>query len=157
MYSRKDQPGASSRNALPETPESPTESNLSQVSLNNTPRVGIEIPLGIGLESSSEDEHEEFSSGKENVKNNDDNNDGPVNEEPPVDYGFEDDFIGDSHFTLYSRRDVNLLKGWVAFVLDRRNWAGFLVPEPPIPERINLVLRAISGVNWQRAVLSGSG
>ena len=42
-------------------------------------------------------------------------------------------------------------------MLDRRNCAGFLVPEPPIPERLNLVLRAISGLNWQRAVLCGSG
>ena len=72
-------------------------------------------------------------------------------------YGFEDDFIGDSQFTLYSRRDVNLLRGWRAFVLDRRNCTGFLVPEPPIPERLNLVLRAMSGVNWQPAVFSGSG
>ena len=31
------------------------------------------------------------------------------------------------------------------------------VPEPPIPERLVLVLRAMSGSNWQKAVLSGSG
>ena len=30
-------------------------------------------------------------------------------------------------------------------------------PNPPIPESMNLVLRALYGVNWQRAVLSDSG
>ena len=116
---------------------------------------GIEIPLGIGLEDSSEDEYEEPSS-EEEVNNNEDDDD--EHEQPAaVDYGYDEDFIGDSNFTLYSRHDVNMLRGWRAFVLDRRNCRGFLVPEPPIPERLNLVLRAISGINWQRAVLSGSG
>ena len=144
------QPEPSSHNVIPETPDNPTGSNSFDVSINNNiniPRVGIEILLGIALESSSEDEYEERLSGEENVNNDDDNNDGPVNKEPPVDYGFEDDFIGDSHFTLYSRRHVNLLKGWRAILVERRKCAGFLVPEPRIPERINLVLRAISGVS----------
>ena len=156
FYCRIDQPGPSSRNVLPETPERHTESNSSDVTVNNIPRVAIEILSGNGLESSSEDEYEEPSSGEESVNNDGDNIDGPINEEPPVDYGFEDDFIGDSHFTLYSRRDVNLLRGWRPFVLDRRNCAGFLVAEPSIPERLNLVLRALSRVIWQRALLSGS-
>ena len=159
LYCRMDQPGPSSRIDAPEiileSPESPqSPDNL----IENVPRVGVEIPLGIGLESSSEDEYEEPSSEEENVGNDgNDNNNGPADEEPPIDYGFEEDFIGDSHFTLYSRHDVNMLRGWRAFVLERRNCRGFLVPEPPIPERLNLVLRAISGINWQRAVLSGSG
>ena len=127
-----------------------------ELSVNNIPRVRIEIPLGFGLESSSEDEYEELSSEQENVNNDDNNKDGPVNEEPPVDYGFEEDFIGDSNFILYSRQDVNLLTGWRAFVMDRQNCAGFLIPEPHIPVRLNLVLRAISGVNLHRAILSGS-
>ena len=42
-------------------------------------------------------------------------------------------------------------------VLERRNCASFLVPEPPIPKRLKLVLLAVSGVNWQRAITSGSG
>ena len=50
-----------------------------------------------------------------------------------------------------------LLKGWRAFVLERRNCASFLIPEPPIPERPNLVPRANNGVNWQRSVISCSG
>ena len=145
-----DQPELSSRNVHPETPESPTESNSSEVSVKNIPRVGIEILLGIGLESSSEDEYEEPSSQEENVNNDVDNNDGPVNEEPPVYYGFEEVFFGDSNFILFSRQNVKLLRGWWAFV-------SFLIPEPHIPERSKLVLPAISGVNWQRAVLSGSG
>ena len=41
--------------------------------------------------------------------------------------------------------------------MERRSCAGFLMPEPPIPERLILVLRAISGLNRQKAVLSGSG
>ena len=152
-----DQPGPSSRNVLPETTESPIEPNASEVSVTKIPRVGLEIPLGIGLESSSEVEYEEPLSYEENVNNDDDSKDGPVNEEPPVDYGFEDDFIGDSHFILYSRHDIILLRGWRAFVLERSNCPGFIVPEPPILERLILVLRVISGVNWQRSVLSGSG
>ena len=153
-----DQPGPSSRVVSSEIIESPESPQIPDNVVQNVPRVGVEIPLGIGLESSSEDEYEEPSSEEENVDNDDnDNNNGPADEEPPIDYGFEEDFIGDSNFTLYSRRDVNMLRGWRAFVLDRRNCRGFLVPEPPIPERLNLVLRAISGINWQRAVLSGSG
>ena len=65
-----DQPGPSSRTTIPqliESPESPTGSNASGISVNNDNvlRVGIEIPLGIGLESSSEDEYEEPSSEEE--------------------------------------------------------------------------------------------
>ena len=153
-----DQPGPSSRVVSSEIIESPESPQSPDNVVQNVPRVGVEIPLGIGLESSTEDEYEEPSSEEENVDNDDnDNNNGPADDEPPIDYGFEEDFIGDSNFTLYSRRDVNMLRGWRAFVLDRRNCRGFLVPEPPIPERLNLVLRAISGINWQRAVLSGSG
>ena len=153
-----DQPGPSSRVVSSEIIESPESPQSPDNVVQNVPRVGVEISLGIGLESSSEDEYEEPSSEEDDVVNDDnDNNNGPADEEPLIDYGFEEDFIGDSNFTLYSRRDVNMLRGWRAFVLDRRNCRGFLVPEPPIPERLNLVLRAISGINWQRAVLSGSG
>ena len=41
--------------------------------------------------------------------------------------------------------------------MERRSCRGFLIPEPPIPERLVLVLRAMTGANWQKAVLSGSG
>ena len=162
LYYRMDQPGPSSRTTLPqlfESPESPTGSNASGISVNNdnVPRVGIEIQLGIGLESSSEDEYEEPSSEEENVNNVNDDGNGPGNQAAQVDYGFDEDFIGDSQFTLYSRRDIYLLKGWRAYVLERRSCRGFLIPEPPIPERLVLVLRAMSGANWQKAVLSGSG
>ena len=68
----------------------------------------MEIPHGIGLQSSSEDEYEESSSEEEDI-NIDDNN-GPVNNNPPIDYGYDDDFIGDNPFTLYTRRDVFALK-----------------------------------------------
>ena len=97
--------------------------------INDITRVGIEIPLKINLESSTEDEYEEPSSEEENenvAANNDD--DGPVNDIAQVDYGFDSDCIGDSNFTLFSRRDVYLLRGWRAFVLERRNCAGFSVP-----------------------------
>ena len=154
-----DQPGPSSRTTVPqiiESPESPTGSDSSDVRANDNiiPRVGVEIPLGIGLES--EDEYEEPSSEEEGV-NNDDGGNGPVNQAAQVNYGFDEDYIGDDQFILYSRRDVYLLKGWRAYVLERRSCSGFLVPEPPIPERLILVLRAMSGLNWQKAVLSGSG
>ena len=159
-----DQPGPSSRTTvsqLIESPEIPAESNASGISANNNdnvPRVGIEIPLGIGLESSSEDEYEEPSSGEENVNNvNNDDGNGPINQAAQVDYGFDEDYIGDSQFTLYSRQDIYLLKGWREYVLELRSCRGFLVPDPPIPERLVLVLRAMSGTNWQKAVLSGSG
>ena len=135
---RMDQPGPSSQNVFPETPESPTGSNSSDVSTNDMnifPRVGIEIPIGIGVEYSSEDEYEEPSLEEENVNIDRDDNDGLVNEDSPVDNGFEEGFIGDSNITLCSRHDVNMLRGWRAFVLDQRNCAGFLVSEPPIPER----------------------
>ena len=163
LFCRMDQPGPSSRTTIPqliESPESPTGSNASGISVNNdnVPRVGIEIPLGIGLESSSEYEYEEPSSEEENVNNvNNDDGNGPVNQAAQVDYGFDEDFIGDSQFTLYSRRDIYLLKGWRAYLLERLSCRGFLIPEPPIPERLVLVLRAMSGSNWQKAVLSGSG
>ena len=151
-----DQPGPSSRvvpSEIIESPESPpSPCNI----VENVLRVGVEIPLGIGLESSSEDEYEEPSSEEEN--NNVDENNGPVNNNhPPVDYGYDDDYIGDDQFTLFSRRDIYLLKGWRAYVLEQRSCRGFLVPEPPNPERLILVLRAKSGSNWQKAVLSGSG
>ena len=94
-----DQQGPSSRNVVPqmiqESPESPqSPDNI----VENVPRVGVEIPLGIGLESSSEDEYEEPPSEDEN--NNVDENNGPVNNNPPVDYGYDDDYIGDDQFTL---------------------------------------------------------
>ena len=153
-----DQPRPSSRNVVPqviqESPESPSEPENIE-NKNNIPRIGIEVPLGIGLESSSQEEFEEPSS----EENNDVaiNNEQPAEQNEAVDYGFDEDYIGDTHFTLYARRDVYLLKGWQAFVLERRNCAGFLFPEPPVPETLNLVLRAMNGVNWQRSVLSGSG
>ena len=158
-----DQPGPSSRTTIPqliESPQSPTGSNASGISSNtdNVPRVGIEVPLGIGLESSSEDEYEEPSSEEENVNNvNNDDGNCPVNQAAQVDYGFDEGFIGDSQFTLYSRGDIYLLKGWRAYVLERRSCRDFLIPEPPIPERLALVLRAMSGSNWQKTVLGGSG
>ena len=157
-----DQPGPSSRNVpqgIRESPESPSEPENIEID-NNVPRVGIEIPLGIGLES--DDEYEEPSSEEEdnviNVDSDSDNN-GPANQAAPasVDYGYDDDYIGDEQFTLYTRRDIYALKGWRAYVLERRSCRGFLVPSPPIPERLNLVLRAVNGVNWQKSILSGSG
>ena len=161
-----DQPGPSSRIGAPEiieSPESPTSSNASDVPINDTnnvPRVGMEIPLGIGLEDSSEDEYEEPSSEEEEVNNNeddDDNNEQPAEQNAAVDYGYDEDYIGDEQFTLHTRRDIYALKGWRAYVLERRSCRGFLVPSPPIPERLNLVLRAVNGVNWQKSILSGSG
>ena len=148
-----DQPGPSSRIVTPEIIESPqSPHNVVEI----VPRVEVEIPLGIGLESSSGDEFDEPSSEEENIdvaiKNEQ-----PAEQNGAVGYGFDEDYIGDSQFTLYTRRDLYLLKGWRAYVLERRNCAGFLIPEPPIPERLNLFLRAIKGANWQWSVLSGSG
>ena len=155
-----DQPGPSSRNVVPqmiqESPESPqSPDNIDNP--NNIPRVGVEIPLGIGLES--DDDYEEPSSEEEENVNSDSDDNGPVNQAAaaPVDYSYEDDYIGDEQFTLYTRRDIYALKGWRAYVWERRNCLGFLVPSPPIPERLNLVLRAVNGVNWQKSILSGSG
>ena len=158
LYCRMDQPGPSSRNVpqgIRESPESPSEPENIEID-NNVPRVGIEIPLGIGLES--EDEYEEPSSEEEENDNSDDN-EGPAGQAAPapVDYGYDDDYIGDEQFTLYSRRDIYALKGWRTYVLERRSCRGFLVPSPPIPERLNLVLRAMNGANWQKSILSGSG
>ena len=151
-----DQPGPSSRVVASEIIESPESPQSPDNKVQNVPRVGVEIPRRIGLESSSEDEYDEPSSEEED--NNVDENNGPVkNNHPPVDYGYDDDYIGDDQFTLYTRRDVYALKGWRAYVLERRSCRGFLVPSPLIPERLNLVLRAINGANWQRSVLSGSG
>ena len=154
-----DQPGPSTHNVIPETPESPSGSNSSEVSTkhnNNIPRVGIEISLGIGLEDSS-DEYEEPSSEDENGNNNvDEKNIGPAEQNEPIGYGYDEDYIGDSQFTLYTRRDV-YLQGWRTFVRERQSFADFLVPDPPIPVRLNLVLRALCGVNWQQVVLSPSG
>ena len=158
-----DQLGPSSGNVVPqiiqESPESPGEPEIID-SPNNIPRVGVEIPLETGLES--ENEYEDPSSEEENnVKNvNSDNDDnGPVNQAAPapVDYGFNEDYIGDEQFTLYTRRDIYALKGWRMYVLERRSCRGFLVPAHPIPESLNLVLPAVNGVNWQRSILSGSG
>ena len=160
LYCRMDQPGPSSSNAVPqillESPESPSESETMD-NPNNIPRVGVEIPLGIGLES--DDEFEEPSSEEEENVNSDSDDNGPVNQAAPapVDYGYDDDYIGDEQFTLYSRRDIYALKGWRAYVLERRSCRGFLIPSLPIPERLNLVLRAVNGVNWQKSVLCGSG
>ena len=160
---RMDQPGPSSSNAVPqiilESPESPSESETMD-NPNNFPRVGVEIPLGVGLES--DDEFEEPSSEEEenvNNVNSDSDDNGPVNQAAPapVDYGYDDDYIGDEQFTLYSRRDIYALNGWRAYVLEWRSSRGFLIPSPPIPERLNLVLRAVNGVNWQKYILSGSG
>ena len=158
-----DQPGPSSSNAVPqiilEIPESPSEpENIDNP--NNIPRVGAEISLGIGLES--DDEYEEPSLEEEenvNIVNSDSDVNGPVNQAAPapVENGYDDDYIGDEQFTLYTRRDIYALKGWRAYVLERRSCRGFQVPSPPIPERLNLVLRAVNGVNWQKSILSGSG
>ena len=150
-----DQPGPSSRVVNSNIIESPENPQSPDNVVEAVPRVGVEIPLGIGLESSSEDEYEEPSSEEEN--NNVDGNNGPVNNNPPVDYGHDDDYIGDDQFTLYIRRDIYALKSWRAYVLERRSCRGFLVPTPPIPERLNLLLRAVNGVNWQKSILSGSG
>ena len=148
------QPGPSWRIVASEIIESPESPQSPDNLVENVPRVGVEIPLGIGSESSSEDEYEEPSSEEEKIKVDEKN--GPVNNNPPIEYGFDDDYVGDDHFTLYTRRDVHALKGWSAFVLERHSCAGFLFPEPPIPERLHLVRQAINGVNWQRSVLSGS-
>ena len=156
LYYRMDEAGPSSRIVAPEIIESPESPQSPDNVVENVPRVGVLIPFGIGLESSSEDEYEEPSSEEEN-------NDVAINDEQPaeqngaVDYGFIEDYIGDSQFTLYTRRDLYLIKDWRAYVLERRNCAGFLVPEPPTPERLSLFLRAINDANWQRSVLSGSG
>ena len=79
-----------------------------------------------------------------------------VPDNPAVDYGFDDDFIGDNSFTFYTRRGVHNLQGWRAFVRERRSCTGFLVPDLPIPKRLSLVLRALYGQNWQKVVLSAS-
>ena len=158
-----DQPGPSSRNVIPqiiqESPESPSEPEIMD-NPNNIPRVGVEIPLGIGLES--DEEYEEPSSEEEdnvNIVNSDSDDNVPANQAnpAPVDYGYDEDYIGDEQFTLYTRRDIYALKGWRAYVLERQSCRGFLIPSPPIPERLNLVLRAVNGVNWQKSILSGSG
>ena len=155
-----DQPGPSSRNVIPqiiqESPESPSEPEIID-NPNNIPRVGVEIPLGLGLESA--EEHEEPSSEEEDNVNRDSDDNVPANQavSAPVDYGYDEDYIGDEQFTLYTRRDIYALKGWRAYVLEQRSCRGFLIPSPPIPERLNLVLRAVNGVNWQKYILSGSG
>ena len=95
---------------IQENPESLSEPENNEND-NNIPRIEIEVPLRIGLESSSQDEFEEATSEEEN----DDvaiNNEQPAEQNEAVDYGFDEDYIGDTHFTLYSRRDVYLLKGW---------------------------------------------
>ena len=80
-----------------EAPGRPSEQNKPE-KVNNIPRVEVELPLGVGLESSSETEYEENSSEDENIV-------GPEN----PDYGYDDDYIGDDLFTLYTRRDIYFL------------------------------------------------
>ena len=116
--------------------------------------------MGIGLES--DEEYEEPSSEEEDNVNNvnsDSDNNVPANQAvpAPVDYGYDEDYNGDEQFTLYTRRDIYALKGWRAYVLERRSCRVFLIPSPPILERLNPVLRAVNGVNWQKSILSGSG
>ena len=53
-----DQPRPSSRNIEPQMNESPESPSSPDNRIDNIPRLGVEIPLGIGLESSSEDEYE---------------------------------------------------------------------------------------------------
>ena len=156
-----DQPGPSSRNVVPqmfqESPESPSEPENIEND-NNIPRVGIETPLGIVLESEEPSSEEENNASPQNSENEASSSEKGNNAGPQdPDYGQDDDYIGDNHFTLYTRRDVYSLQGWRAFVRERWNCAGFLVPDPPISKRLNLILRALYGENWQRAVLSGSG
>ena len=80
-----DQPGPSSRKVVPqfiqESPESPSEPEKFEKD-NNLPNVGIKIPLGIGLESSPEDEYEEPSSEEvNNASPQNPENEGPSSEE----------------------------------------------------------------------------
>ena len=99
-----DQPAPSSRIVAPEIIESPESPQSPDNIVENVPRVAVEIPLGIGLESSSEDEYEEPSSEEEN--NNVDEKNGPVYVNPPVDDGYDDYYIGDDQFTLYTPRYI---------------------------------------------------
>ena len=80
--------------------ESPESHSSPDERIDYFPRVWVEILFGIGLESSSEDEYEEPSSQEENNNVHDNNG-------PPVDYGYDDDYIGDAKFTLYTRRDLS--------------------------------------------------
>ena len=107
LYFRMDQPGPSTRNIAPQMNESPESPSSPDNRIDNIPRVGVEILLRIELESSSEGDYEEPSS--EEINNVHDNN-GPVNNNPPIDYGYDDDFIGDNNYTLYTRRDVYALR-----------------------------------------------
>ena len=122
-----DRPGASSRNiakkSIQESPESPGDPDNGE-NVYNIPRVGSQIQMGSGLESSSEDEFEEPSAEEES-------NESPQNH----DYGYDDDYIGDDHFTLYTRRDVYCLQGlgplsgngvvvMAFFCQIRRSWRG---------------------------------
>ena len=66
MCYRIEQPGPSSRNVAPQVVERPESPSSPDKIVGNILRVGVEIPLGIGLESSSEDEYEEPSSEKDN-------------------------------------------------------------------------------------------
>ena len=117
--------------------------------------LGLKFPLKM-VSNRLEDAYEE-SSLEEDNDNVPVDNGPPVDENPPVDFGYDDDYIGDSNFTLYTRRDVYLLKAWRVFLLELGECAGFLVSEPPIAERLNLMLRAMNRVNWQRAISKGSG
>ena len=111
-----DQPAPSSQIVASEIIENPESPQSPDNVVENVPRVGVAIPLGIGLESSSEDEYEEPSSKEKN--NNVDESNGPVINNLSIDYGFEEDFFGDSNSSLYSRPDINMLRGWRAFVLE---------------------------------------
>ena len=107
-----DQPGSSSRNVVPQTAENPESPSSPDNIVENIPRVGAEISLGIGLESYSEDEHEEPSS--EEAKNNGLVDNGPpVVQKEPDNYGYVDDYIGDSNI-IYSPGRVSIkgLKGF---------------------------------------------
>ena len=110
------------------------------VNNQNISRVGVETPIKIGLESSPEEDYGEFSSEEKNSV---------VPDDPAVDYGYDDDYIGDINYTLYARRDVYSIQGWTVFVSERRSCAGFSVPGLTICERLSLVLRALYGQNWK--------
>ena len=96
LLCRMDQPGPSSRNVIPqfiqESPESPSEPEIID-NPNNNPRVGVEIPLGIGMES--DEEYEEPSSEEGDKVNSDSDDNVPANQAvpAPVDYGYDEDYI----------------------------------------------------------------
>ena len=99
---------------IQENPENPSESDNAE-NVNKIPVVRVELLLGVGLESSFEDEYEEPSSKKEIVV-------GPEN----PDFGCDDECFADNDFTLYTRMDVCSLQRWRAFVREWRSSDGFL-------------------------------